>query len=921
MKRVTNQPTPFRQDGDANGSAIVAILSVLALLSLLLISMLQSLRTERSSSAASVAEEQARLSAESGANAAAWLLLTATSNRPAYLIGKSHLTEGSDKAEPALLLGATNLTSESQMIPLVSFDLKLMKGFPKLPSNQLEEILENRLSSNVALAVDLNDRSLADDHSPGSTERGGLIAETGRYPALWQRVTDTQNHVVGRYAFILTDESARLNPALHLGHPRDNPTDWERGPADLPITNPTSTLLSAEEAKALEKVAGIMPTEESFETAFDDPHDYAAKKNILTRDPCLTPDLIPAGMPEGGQPKYNLNDLATNPVWGSTPYARATNIAAIIDRNLPKFKQRDPSLVGRNYDPTLYLRRLCCSIVDYIASDAAPTGPPGGEPFGRDLVPYVTQIGERCTRKSLSDHSVTVESTFFAEIWNPTTSTIPAGGIPRLRIGNRARMIFGTAICLPFRDYDKTAAPLPELGPGEFTVIAFDPEEQTWESPGAATNPPKWDSGPTGNRENAHQSFEFYWNSSLVDLTRRPQLASGNDAGGLLHQAQQLKDATPCWQYMSIPTYSGKKGGADEPDMADEAVQQGSYRFTGDPRCTFLSAYKWQAATDYASSLWKGIRPSGLKKGGFVMDPLWTWRSRDRIPVDLNSGASPLSANQTPDQIPSPYNAETGRIAAPFVLRKGPMLSLGELGNIYDPAQTDDLGQAPDAGLPKTVFCCGGGRTLRIGQPEFHMNDPKLDWDVPGKRAVELLDLFTLNRPVRPPGTNMVSTNAGVSGRINVNTAPHNVLTALFTGVCVTSDKRFTNCMISAQSAEKLATLVEEKRPFEKLSDLRVITPELVNAEAYTPPLSKNVPGSSPPVADVFDRAREEAFGKIAGHCVMQSRTFRLVVLGEALNASGKTSGRSVMESLVRLTPDAGGRLIPTFHDIRWHSL
>jgi hypothetical protein len=53
----------------------------------------------------------------------------------------------------------------------------------------------------------------------------------------------------------------------------------------------------------------------------------------------------------------------------------------------------------------------------------------------------------------------------------------------------------------------------------------------------------------------------------------------------------------------------------------------------------------------------------------------------------------------------------------------------------------------------------------------------------------------------------------------------------------------------------------------------------------------------------------------------MQSRTFRLVVLGEALNASGKTSGRAVMESLVRLTPDAGGRLIPTFHDIRWHSL
>jgi len=88
------------------------------------------------------------------------------------------------------------------------------------------------------------------------------------------------------------------------------------------------------------------------------------------------------------------------------------------------------------------------------------------------------------------------------------------------------------------------------------------------------------------------------------------------------------------------------------------------------------------------------------------------------------------------------------------VIRKGPMNAIGELGNIYDPVQADDAGEAPKAGGKgrENVFCCGGGRTLRFGQPEFHAANPKSDWDVPGKRALDLIDLFTVKDAGRLPG-------------------------------------------------------------------------------------------------------------------------------------------------------------------------
>ena len=896
------------------GSSAVAALFVLMLLILLLVSILNGVSIEQNKALSLAAGEQARFSAASGGSAAMSLLMLACSSRPGYLVGLTN-TENSGDTAPCVVIGATNLESESQMIPLLSCDLTSLLPFPKLPSELLGSILEKRLSTNTAIAVDLNDPLLL---GRAKTD-GGMIASRARYPALWQYLHDSTGTIIGRYAFVMTDESARLNPRLHLGNSRMDPSDWDHGPSDIPLSNGTADLPNPEEAALLTKIAGIIPGDGGFRSAFHSSQEYESMHNLLTSEDCRSPDLIPPGLVESGMPKYNLNDLATNQAWGRTPYDRAIKIASVIDLNLPKFKQRDPSIQPKGSDPTLYLKRLACSIVDYISRDTDSTGPPGGEPSGSDLVPCVTKIAERCTRTAQTSNSVTSESRIFAEVWNPTTSTIPAGGIPRLRLLNRAIVDFGTGISRPFHDYDKTAPPLSQLRPNEFTVIDFGPDLQTWTSPDTTTNPPVWANGPSGNADTLHpQSLEFFWNGHLAGVTRHPPICPGDVWGGLHHLGQSLGNDLPHWQCMTLPTCSGTTEKNDQPDEADEAIHPGDYGFVGDPRAMFLSSCPWGVTTNYLTmTLWKGIVPAGVKGKGFLMDPMETWTSRDRVPLNPFAGNSPPSIQISPDQIPSPYSSGYPSSEAPFVIRKGPMLSLGELGNVFDPAQADDAGQAPLGGFPKTRYYSGGGRTLRIGQPEFQFSDSTANWNVQGKRAIDLLDLFTLADTGRQPGVR-TSTNTGVPGRINVNTASHSVLKALFTGIAVTSDRRFTNSVIGESSADNLATIIEQHRPYSRLSDLSVLTTNLANADTFSPPLSKNVPGSSPPVADVFDRAREEGFGKLIGHCIVTSRTFRLFVTGEALDRSGKTSARSVMEAIVRLEPDESGNLLPSLQEIRW---
>jgi hypothetical protein len=97
-------------------------------------------------------------------------------------------------------------------------------------------------------------------------------------------------------------------------------------------------------------------------------------------------------------------------------------------------------------------------------------------------------------------------------------------------------------------------------------------------------------------------------------------------------------------------------------------------------------------------------------------------------------GRTPANINQTPSQVASTYDFVNDAAAAPAFLANRAMLSIGELGHIFDPAQAADDLSAPISSEGNNKIS-GGGRTLRIGQPEFR-SETTDTWDTNGRRAI-----------------------------------------------------------------------------------------------------------------------------------------------------------------------------------------
>ena len=871
------------------GSALLAVLFLIVLLSGILFLLLQTAIIEKKSTHSLASDYQARLAAQSGLSMAMSQLALATSNHPGFLVGVTNIPSSTN---PLLFIGLTNFSNPSQITPLISGDAATI------------------LNSSRD-AIDLNKKK--------------LIAAEGSYYAPWSMSTNSSGQTIARYAYVFFDEQSRLNPALHQGRPRNDPINWDQGASSIPLfLGDDALLLSADEAtRALQLCSNFstLPSIGSLEMIFPSFAAYDQKKLFLTIDQTAIPDLIPDSLPEGGNPKYNLNDLATNPFYGVTPSDRAANIAAIIDRNLPLFKTRDPSLKNA-VDQQRYLNRLAACIVDYIDPHSPPILMNGGEPAGRGFFPLVTQTAERCKILQRTSNSVTIENQYFIQLWNPYTTAIPEGATAAFSVSNRQRLQFGAARTDPFYDYAQTNFSTPLIRPNESVVLSFPSVSQTWVSPTniPAKIFPSWKKAPEGNFiPTQHQAFSFYWNNQLVDMSRHIPVGPGLADGGLNHNEETLTNNQNFWQCDFIPT---------------EQDASGHFRFVGDPRENYLSNYLWKTLSgqkSYPETCWQG--PMASSSAERLFSPMISWKHRDFVPVNPTAGNKPTSIAISPDQISTSYQEARDAMMAPLVLRKGAMNSIVELGNVNDPAQADDLGSAPLAGSSdghSSIYASGGGRTLRIGQPEFSY------WDVPGKRAIELIDLFSVATTNNNSATIVQNFTQGTNcstiwrtGLININTAPHQVLTALFYGITPSSDRRFTNSTISSTVAEELATFVEEHRPYEKLSDLAIITPFLANANTYAPSLGSNITGDSPPLAAVFDRAREEAFGKMISLCTVQSRAFRIYIIGQSLTPLGKKNGESMMEAIISLLPDdrhikngkislPKSQLIPITHNRRW---
>ncbi len=113
-----------------------------------------------------------------------------------------------------------------------------------------------------------------------------------------------------------------------------------------------------------------------------------------------------------------------------------------------------------------------------------------------------------------------------------------------------------------------------------------------------------------------------------------------------------------------------------------------------------------------------------------------------------------------------------------------------------------------------------------------------------------------------------------------------------------------------------LAAQVVGNRPYSSLSDLNKIMPLFDANTNYAPSVpmtsaytwSDGNVGSSlsyPATLNVFNRVHQEAFGKWVQHLTVQSRSYRIYVIGQVLDSSQNPRGSVAMEVGIYLKYDA----------------
>jgi hypothetical protein len=921
MKYFHPQPHLTRR-----GFALISVLLILVVLTIMTVAFLQSVRIDRLTARAYLNKAKAEMVAKSGAQLAINDLLEALT-RTDGTATRLYTTElRNDGINPADDLGyVTTITRWEEPSPgtWVSYSIPLASKLqthadfessdPTLVAKAMEDLFTDR--DDASLSIDLN-------------RNKNIQVKTDTYPkayrAVYQDMLDKDGNVVGKYAYIIVDEQAKLNPSLHTGQTRDN---YGETASEIPITLGDDSLLNPSEQAGFSKYFSAF---QSIKTPYSigqvfgspdplNPSDWAhQRKHLFSYYSAPNEDFIPAGYPDSGKPKYNINDLATDVGSTISPTKRAEDIADIIDRNLPDFKYRDPSFdeAGVKSQSINYVNRIAASIVDYIDSDFTSTAVNGSEPAGKDLHPMVAALAENLVWMSQGpapDYDCAFRTRYYVQLWNPYTETVT--GKATIEILERPELFLGNGGDLSLADYKKSTTVTIE--PNEFKVVEFDWLNETVLSARRDLNKngerPTWTrTSSTDVTKPPHPYFKFYWDDLLVDITRRAPVVA--DVSGE-PSSSGLPKTNPAQSNSSPNSFKLNKNRWSTHFMPIAFSSTDGYRRIPEPRANYISNYDW---TEWVNSSYDHARWGGRQDHtNTIQDFVDSLKNREPIRANPNLGNFSTDTNKTPLELSdeasssNTYNSNLDSYNAPFFINNSPMKSIGELGNIFDPVQASDTGEP---GNPKSssgkgvgVFGPGGGRHLRIGQPE-----PDLDtnpWDEDGKRAIQLIDLFTTNAVV-------TGNYPTFPGRVNINTASREVLAALFYGISIKSDKGIYHDssgneqvdeipMMTAQKSLALADQIIKERtdngPFKRLSDLHRISSFWNRADAFEPTLGTPVPGEPDAIPRVMDRAREELFSKTVNLITTQSRAFRIYVVGQSLNNDQSINSTSYGEVIVEV--------------------
>lgn len=670
----------------------------------------------------------------------------------------------------------------------------------------------------------------------------------------WVDVTAADAPYTTRYAWWVEDLGGRIDGANAAAEPRNqglSPREIQyytifNPNSDTVTAGPHDTLIARRDK--IRSPASIRPLIGETEAAKIEPYlTYQLPKN--TRQTPVIPHGF--GYADAGQPARNLTDLINQ--------RDVDGITNHITRNMPLFEARKGGFpAGENYTKT-----IAASIIDYADADSDATAGTGFR--GVDSYPFVNEIFDRYEWTGSTGSSLTIRVTTYVELWNPSNQSIS-----------------GT---YQLENINLHSITIPLVGVQNFSAVTFPPEAITLPPNGFAVRlcgfrdytfptgafPPSTLNFATTTTTS---SYRLRWNGIMVDWARgNAQRTSGTLGAG----ASQAK-----WKGNASPAH-------------DHSIGQ-----HGDPRASYY-INTWIFANNYdANSNWGGraLKPT-ISNTNFREVKITRWPDRG---AESTVGTIPGSDTRLPTALALPANQPT---MAPAFIANRPMLSLAEMGNVFDPAQWSAV---ETFGSPSPN--AGGGFTLAIGRPEYAVFDRE------GQRAAQLMDLFTLTPTSALPPTS----------RVNLNTAPREVLRTLVAGQALVNDPvrgtiyppkdsvvgdRFADAVIASRN----------RNPLRGISDLNLIRRNPNSPRNYSTPVADTDPFfGSPlqyPVANRPDNTwddagREELFQRVSSLVGFQSKTFRIVVAGQVLDKNGGTLGRRVREFIVEISPprDANGNIV-----------
>jgi hypothetical protein len=251
------------------------------------------------------------------------------------------------------------------------------------------------------------------------------------------------------------------------------------------------------------------------------------------------------------------------------------------------------------------------------------------------------------------------------------------------------------------------------------------------------------------------------------------------------------------------------------------------------------------------------------------------------------------------------------------VVRDGWMQSIGELGNIFDPHRKisgggDGASSDPSEAV-QILRARGGGRTLKIGQPDDLVSGPRfgarsetsVGWF---NAAWRLADIFSVDEPSIPFSEETARGKLNVNGILRDNGVAFRSLLRSFRFLNTPDGDpgRANNLFGDAEIDELIAQIqsyLTTNGPFMERGELSQVP--FFSGAGNT----NRAGGQSGSVS--MDRSREEIFRRVVEHITTRSASFSVYVVGESVQQRPNGTVKSLASSKQKVS----FRVVPVIED------